>query len=417
MSDTLYLQSLLDKGGDVTIPSGRYVTAPLFIKSGTTLTFEAGAELIASTDESEYPVITTRIAGIEMKAYPGILNCKGARNVTIKGHGKINGNGPYWWNKYWGKDERGGFRGRYDKLGLRWAADYDCKRLRSVVIDSSENITLRDFTSYNAGFWNVHICYSNNVTVENIRIESGDGHGPSTDGIDIDSSSFVTVRGCTTQTNDDSICVKSGRDWDGWRVGRPSHDITIEDCMILSGFGVTLGSEVSGGIYNVTIRNLHYVGTDCGFRIKSSRPRKGYIRNIKVENLDMLNVKYPVHIALDWNPAYSYCSLPENYSGEIPEHWAVLLSKIPESVPDTQVSDITISGIRSTFSDDYAGISRAFNIEGYENEPIRNLAIKDCEFKAKEYGIISYVSDMKMDNVCLTVTGKPIRENDEYDNR
>ncbi len=417
MHDTAYLQGLLDKGGDVTIPSGHYITAPLFIKSGTTLTFEDGVVLEATTDESLYPLIDTRIAGIEMKAYPGVLNAIGAKDVTIQGNAMINGSGPYWWNKYWGEDEKGGYRGRYDKIGLRWAADYDSARIRNVVIYECENVKLRDITSSNSGFWNVHICYSEHVEVENVKIESGDGHGPSTDGIDIDSSAYVTVRRCTTRTNDDSICVKSGRDWDGWRVARPSHDILIEDCTVLSGFGVTLGSEVSGGIYNVTIRNMRYEGTDCGFRIKSSRARKGYIKDIKVENLDMVNVKYPIHIALDWNPAYSYCSLPDGYSGEIPDYWKKLLTKIPDDVPDTEVSNITIRGIRSSYNDDYTGISRAFNIEGYEHQLIKNVVIEDSVFKAKEYGVISSIENLVMNNVSVSAKGKPIKENDEYDNR
>ena len=60
----------------------------------------------------------------------------------------------------------------------------------------------------------------------------------------------------TVKTNDDSICIKSGRDADGWTESRPSHDILIEDCTVLSGFGVTIGSKVSGGIHDVTVNDL-----------------------------------------------------------------------------------------------------------------------------------------------------------------
>ena len=417
MTDTAALQAILDRGGDVVIPKGRYTTGPLFVRNGTTLTFEDGTELVATTDESEYPLVETRIAGIWMKAYPAILNVIDGYDVTIQGHATIDGSGPYWWDKYWGSDGRGGYRGRYDAAGLRWAADYDCLRPRNLLVENSENVRLRGIVSRDSGFWNIHICYSRKVTVEDITIESGDAHGPSTDGIDIDSSSDVIVRRCTASTNDDSICIKSGRGWDGWHEGRACHDVLIEDCTVLSGFGITIGSEVSGGVHGITIRNIRYRGTDCGFRIKSSRSRKGYIRGIDVSDLDMEDVKYPIHIFLDWNPAYSCCTLPEGYGAEIPEHWQKLLREIPEDVPDTAVSDIRIRKVRSACSDGYNGISRAFNIEGYENQPIRNLSIEDSSFMAKEFGIISCVSGLSFRNTDATATGKPVRENDEYDNR
>ena len=100
-----------------------------------------------------------------------------------------------------------------------------------------------------------------------------DNEGPSTDGIDIDSCDGVVVERCKIACNDDSICVKSGRDADGLRVNRICQNILIQECEILTGSGVTIGSETSGGARNITIRNLKYHGTDCGFRLKSARTR------------------------------------------------------------------------------------------------------------------------------------------------
>ena len=83
MADTEYLQSLLDKGGNVVIPEGRYTTGPLFIRSGTDLVFEDGVELVASIDEECYPLIMTRLGGVWMKGYPAVLNAIDAENVSI----------------------------------------------------------------------------------------------------------------------------------------------------------------------------------------------------------------------------------------------------------------------------------------------------------------------------------------------
>lgn len=109
------------------------------------------------------------------------------------------------------------------------------------------------------------------------------------------------------------------------RVNIPCERITVRNCKIYEGYGVTLGSEVSGGISDVVLENISFYGTDCGFRINPAYPRKGYIRNIKVQDLYMQNVRFPVHIQLNWNVNYNVCTIGENYHGEIPEHWKTIM--------------------------------------------------------------------------------------------
>lgn len=415
------LQALIDEaakaGGMVLVEKGAYLTAPLFLKSHMELRLEEGAVLLGTTDESKIPVIPTRAAGIELDWYPGVLNCNGQQDVTISGPGIVDGQGEYWWKKYWGDDQKGGYRKEYDAKGLRWAADYDCMRVRNVMVCESENVTLKEFTSARSGFWNIHVVYSRHVHIDGVHIDACGADSPSTDGIDIDSCAHVLVENCVTSCNDDSICIKSGRDADGYRVNRPCHDITVQNCEIRSGFGVTLGSEVSGGLYNITLRNLTYYGTDCGFRIKSSRVRKGYIKNVLVDGLIMVNVKYPFHFALDWNPGYSVCTLPEGYTGEIKPHWKKLLEQIPEGVPNTQVSDIRIQNVCARREEGYQGISRAFNLEGFADMPIKRVTFENVDLACEEFGIVSYVEDLRFVNTTVTACGKRNEENDNYDNR
>lgn len=417
---TKELQDLVDKAakahGRLILEKGIYLTASVFLKSNMEFHFEDGATLLATTDESQYPVIPTRVAGIEMEWYSGVLNCIGQDNVTISGRGTIDGNGEYWWRKYWGADRQGGMRKDYDRAGLRWACDYDCRRMRNLVIMESTNITIKELTSTRSGFWNVHICYSSYVHVDGIKITACGPESPSTDGIDIDSSAHVLIENCVTSCNDDSICIKSGRDLDGIQVGRPCHDIEIHNCRILSGFGVTIGSEVSGGIYNIILKDVTYDGTDCGFRIKSSLARRGYISNILVDGLEMHNVKYPFHMLLNWNPSYSYCQLPADYKGEIPKHWEKLLAAVPAAIPNTQVDGILIRNVNVWNDEDYDGISRAFHIEGFADQPIRNITFKNIKMACKEFGLINYTEGICFENVRVTVSGAHDRQNDEYDN-
>lgn len=294
---TEQIQELIDHvaeyKGTLIISKGIYLVSSLFLKSDMKLILEKDAVLLATTDENKYPILPTRVAGIEMDWFVGILNIKNCKNVIVEGEGSINGSGPYWWNKYWGTDYKSGMRKVYDEKGLRWAVDYDCKRVRNLVIDNSQNIKLQGIKSTKSGFWNVHVLYSDQIHIDNIKIEDNGEESPSTDGIDIDSSSNVLVENCSTSCHDDSICIKSGRDGDGYRVSKPCHDIIIRNCEIREGMGMTIGSEVSGGVYNIKFENIKFSGTDCGFRIKSSIARKGYIKNIEVSNIEMENVRYP----------------------------------------------------------------------------------------------------------------------------
>lgn len=418
---TKELQALIEEtasaGGVLLLEKGTYLTAALFLKSHMEFRFEEGAVLLGIADESQYLVVFTRVAGIWMDWYPGLLNCNCQTDVVVSGKGTIDGQGEYWWRKYWGDDGKGGMRKEYDAKGLRWACDYDCRRVRNVVVAESSDITLKEFTSAHSGFWNVHLCCSRDVHVDGIKVAACSVESPSTDGIDIDSCNGVLVENCTISCNDDSICVKSGRDADGIRANRPCRDITIQNCELRQGFGITIGSEVSGGISDIAVKNIRYRGTDCGFRIKSSAARRGYIRNVVAEGLEMVNVKYPFHLFLNWHPAYSVCKLPEGYGGSIPEHWRKLLEPIPDDIPKTEVCDILIRDISAYNEPEYTEVSRAFCIEGFEDVPIHDVTFRNLSLSCKEIGMIQHAKDIRFENVSLSVSDTPESGKDAYDNR
>ena len=100
-----------------------------------------------------------------------------------------------------------------------------------------------------------HVLYTNGFTIDGIDIRALE-YIPSSDGIDIDSSNDILITSTRIEAHDDCISIKSGRDEDGRRVGRPSENILIGNCHFAYGHGgVAMGSEISGGIRNVTIRS------------------------------------------------------------------------------------------------------------------------------------------------------------------
>ena len=121
--------------------------------------------------------------------------------------------------------------------------------------------------------------------------------GVHTDGIAVDSSRNVRISGCSIDTGDDGIVIKSGKDADGLRVNRPSEDITITGCHVRHAHGaVTLGSETSGWIRRVVASNITCQGTEMGVRIKSSRSRGGGVEDVRFDNWTMNDVGQGINV-------------------------------------------------------------------------------------------------------------------------
>lgn len=211
----------------------------------------------------------------------------------------------------------------------------------------SENVAIRDVGINRSGFWTLALIYSGHVTVDGVNIQANiGGLGPSSDGIDIDSSHDVSVQNCTVDCNDDDICLKAGRDADGLRVNRPTENVVIRNCVTRAGGGmITIGSETAGGIRNVEISNMQAYGTANGIRFKSSRFRGGVMENIFIHDIQMAGVKNPVSFDLDWYPAYSQATIPPGVdTKQIPAHWLALARKVePPERGLPEFRDIVIS--------------------------------------------------------------------------
>jgi hypothetical protein len=409
---TVFIQKAIDRaatdgGGVVILPPGTYLTGALFLKSNVELRLGEGAVLRAVQDDAAYPEIWSRIAGIEMNWPAAVVNVYGQTNVTISGKGTLDGNGAFWWKKFWGEDGKGGMVTDYRERGLRWAADYDCKRVRALLVYNSKNVKVTGITIERAGFWTLTATYSERVTIDGITIRANvGGHGPSSDGIDIDSSRDVLVENCDIDANDDNICLKAGRDADGLRVNRPTENVIIRNCVTRAGYGmVTFGSETSGGIRNVEVSGMKAIGTRFGVHFKSARIRGGVVENVSVHDVTMENVERPIAFELNWYPNYSIPVLPaELAQGKHPVHWDVLLQPVtPPERGIPEVRNISLTNLRAT------GAKLALTAEGYPEKPIRDVRLTNVTLAAETAGNIKNAADWKCTKVeILTLDGKPL---------
>lgn len=381
-------------GGIVTFDPGAYLTGSIFVKAGVTLRIDKGVEILGSQDLADYPDIDTRVAGIEMCWPAALVNVCGQDNAAIVGEGLINARGKPFWDKYWTMR-----REEYEPRGLHWIVDYDCRRPRTLLVSNSSNVTVQGITLRQAAFWTVHILYSRHVTIDGVVIRNNmDGHGPGTDGIDIDSSSFILVENCDIDCNDDNFCLKAGRDADGLRVNRPTEYVVIRNCVSLAGGGlITCGSETSGGIRHVLAHHLKAKGTGVGLRFKSARTRGGVVEDIHLEDIEMDGVGTVLEVSVNWNPSYSYSTLPEGYTYEtLPPHWKTMLQTVePLERGIPEIKDVHVSRIRAS------GARRAISASGMRISILKDFHLKDIRIEADTAGQIMFAKGWRFDDVSI----------------
>ena len=386
-------------GGIVVFSPGVYVSGSVFIKSNVHLRIDKGVLILGSQNFNDYPDIDTRVAGIEMKWPAALFNIIDAENAALTGEGIINARGKFCWDKYWTT------RKEYDAKGLRWIVDYDVKRVRTVLVQRSSDITVKGLTFKNAGFWTVQLLYSHHLSVDGIVIKNNeDGSGPSTDGVDVDSSSWVLIENCDIDCNDDNFCLKAGRDWDGLRVNKPTEYVVIRKSIARRGAGlVTLGSETSGGIRHVLATELKASHTDNGLRIKSATTRGGTIEDIYFTNSVLDSVNNVFQFNLNWYPAYSYTELPKGYVYDsIPAHWKSMLQKVtPAEKGIPYAKDFYISNITATHA------RHSFVAAGLEQSLLSNFQFSNCNISSVEFGTMEYTKDWKFDNMMYSAVKKP----------
>jgi polygalacturonase len=405
MSSTAAIQKAIDAafragGGTVTLEPGSYVTGSLFVKSSVHLRIDPGVTLLGSQNDADYPSIWTRVAGIEMEWPAALINVNNQRNVKISGGGTIDGRGEKWWSRYW--DMR---RNDYEPRGLRWAVDYDAERPRLMVVWRSRDVTVENLHLKRSGFWTVQVAYSEDVTVDGVTVR--DNQGPSTDGINIDSSRRVLVQNNDIDNNDDNICLKSGRDADGLRVDRPTEYVVIRNNVTRRGAAIIcIGSETSGGIRNVVAYDNRGIGTKEGVRFKSAKTRGGVVENILIRGLKMENVPLAFTFVPNWNPSYSYATLPESME-DVPDHWVVLNTPVPPELALPEFRNVTIENV------EVVGAERIFTASGLPTKPLSNFLWRNITAQGKEAGFIEHARNWEFENVRIrTPSGEEVKVTD-----
>jgi polygalacturonase len=379
-------------GGRVMVRDGVFLTGAIHLKSNVNLVVQKDATLKFSPDPKRYPMVLTRFEGMELMNYSRFIYALDQQNIAITGGGTLDGqaSGEHWW-PWAGK--RGAKPEDPNQRKARAALMEMAERgvpveqrkfgegswLRPMFIQPYRctNVQIEGITITNSPMYEMHPVLCRNVIARNVKVSS---HGPNNDGCDPESSVDVLIDGCTFDTGDDCIAIKSGRNADGRRLHAASENLIVQNCVMKDGHGgVTMGSECSGGIRNVFAQDcqMDSPSLNVALRFKNNAIRGGVIEHVYMRNVKAGQV---AHAAIDVDFYYE--------EGEKGPFTPV--------VRDVEVVNLDVKKCES-----------AWSLRGFKNAPVRDIRIKNCTFGgASKASVAENVEGLKLENV--TVNGKPV---------
>lgn len=430
-------------GGHLVVPRGVWLTGPITFLNDVDLHLEEGAVILFSGDYKKYPIVDTYFEGLKTRRCIAPLNADGACNIAITGFGTIDGNGDKWrWIKRskmtpseWDKATKSGVTGMAQGFEL-WAPtetilkclqqvpmntiecetdeEWEAARdfLRPVLLDFAHcnTVLLEGVCFQNSPAWNLHPFMCENVIINNVMVINP-WNSQNGDGLDLEACKNCLIVNTKFDVGDDAICVKSGKNKDGRDLRTPCQNVVVDNCAVYHGHGgFVVGSEMSSGVKNVSVRNCMFLGTDVGLRFKSARGRGGVVENIHIDNINMINIPTDcILFDLHYTGLSASDALKEKQRKQaeiealIKAGKPVPVEEVPAVSEETpQFKDIFISRVTCQ------GAMRAFYFNGLPEMPVTNINISDAQITA-DYGIdLNYSEQINVDNVDLYLPeGRP----------
>ena len=413
-------------GGMVRIPAGFFVTGAITLRSNINLHLDAGAVLQFSSDAAQYPLVKTSWEGVEAIRAQSPISAKGERNIAITGAGIIDGAGEAWrpvkkgkltageWDKLvrsggvlddkketWYPTERALKGSKMDQPGVVAAGFTEAKaeeikeflRPNMISLRECEQILLEGVTFQNSPAWNIHPLLCKHLTVDNISVKNP-WFAQNGDGIDIESCEYVSVKNSQFDVGDDGICLKSGKDAEGRKRGRPSAYIMIENCVVFHGHGgVVVGSEMSGGVHDLFVSNCQFLGTDVGLRFKTARGRGGVVENVFIQDISMKNIAGE---AILFDMYYQGKDPVATYgNGDA----TPVIQAMPVDAGTPQFKYIFVDRVVAK------EVETGLLIRGLPEMPIHHIQLSNLDIEAKQSYRVIEATDIQLQNANFTQTG------------
>lgn len=366
-------------GGRVIVPEGVWLTGPIQLKSNIDFHLDNGATILFSPDYSDYTPGSTR--------YQPMLSASGLNNIAITGNGVIDGNGLNWRYVKKSKVTAGQWNyllslsGVLSDDGSLWYPSQQAVNVgRPIMIDifNSKNILIDGPTFMNSPQFATSFTSCQYLVIRNTTVNN-DAWYQNGDGLDVTSSQNVVLYHNTVTAGDDAIGMKSSNN------PSPTNtlaNVVIADNIVFHGHGgLAIGSNTSGGIKNLAVRNNQYIGTDNGFNFKSYVGGGGTVENIFIDGIHMQNIVDNV------------LSINSFYNGHDPVLDNAQLGvdyRVPE-YKNIHISNVTVDGA-----------AQAISIDALPNVPVHNLDMSNVMIKAQKGWESNYTTNVQLNNVKIT---------------
>lgn len=356
--------SALEKkgGGHLVVPEGIWMTGLISLKDNIDLHIEKNAVIMASPDKNLF--IKVKDGKKDDKCTPMISASK-RKNVSITGEGAIDGNGAYWrpvkrskvsdveWNEY---KYLGGTEAENGKLWFPFNLKHfdnvsdspeaqEKMRTHLIRITDCENVLVEGVTIQNSPKFHLIPTRCKNVIVDGVTIRCP-WNAQNGDALDISSCRNVLIVNNTIDAGDDGICMKGGAGESGVKYG-PCENILIENNVVYHAHGgFVIGSEFSGGMKNIVVRNNRFSGTDTGLRFKSGIGRGGKTEGIYISDIVMTDIK-------DEAVVFDCTYIDKKYSVKEDDGKTASVVKNAPFVPefcDIHISNVTCYNVKTAVS-------------------------------------------------------------------
>ena len=405
-------------GGVVIIPQGLWLTGPIVLKSNVNLHVSRSAMVQFTDDKKEYALVEGNYEGHPAVRNESPISATNATNIAITGDGIFDGHGEVW--RAVGKERVTDLEwkqlvasgGVVSTDGKNWypsesyvkgnttkdatliqpgksLADYadmkDFFRPNMVVFTSCKNVLLQGATFQNSPAWDLHMLMCEDLTLRDVHVRNP-WNAQNGDGIDVESCKNVLIEGSTFDAGDDGICVKSGRDADGRKRGKPTENMVVRNDVVYRAHGgFVIGSEMSGGARNIFVTDCTFIGTDIGLRFKTVRGRGGIVENIFIKNIAMRNI---VHEAILFDMYYmTKATSALGQKADIPA--------VNEGTP--QFKDFYVSNVTCD------GAEKAMLVRGLPEMSIKGIHLDNITIKADKGAELIEANGISLKNVTLDI--------------
>ncbi|OXG09021.1 polygalacturonase [Flavobacterium araucananum] len=411
-------------GGKVIIPPGIWLTGPIILKSNLELHAETGALIKFSPDKSLYPIIETSFEGLNTWRCLSPVYGKNLENIAFTGNGVWDGSGDSWrqvkkdkltdsqWKTivasggvlndkkttwYPSENFMNASKGADQnvRLDLKTKEDFeaihDFLRPVMVSIQNSKRVLFDGPVFQNSPAWNIHPLMVEDLIVRNVTVRNP-WYSQNGDGLDVESCKNVIVENSSFDVGDDAICIKSGKDKDGRDRGVACENIIVKNNIVYHGHGgVTVGSEMSGGVKNLHVSNCTFMGTDVGLRFKSTRGRGGIVENIYITDIFMTDIPSQ---AISFDLYYGGKSIAETLADGGNK---VSTKIVPVNEETPQFKNISIKNIT------IRGAQQAVFLQGLPEMNLENIEISNLTATAKKGFSIIDANGVKISNAKLDI--------------